>query len=68
MKNLPVLGLDGGMLSNFSSDPIGNEHRAAAIEKYVTVDISTRYNFECKIPPTFVEDSILRHKNFKQKS
>ena len=30
---------------NFSSDPIGNENRAAAIEKHVTVDISTQARF-----------------------
>ena len=30
---------------NFSSDPIGNGNRAAAIEKQVLVDISTPANF-----------------------
>ncbi len=33
---------------NFSSDPIGNENRA--VEKLVTVDISTLGHFLCKIP------------------
>ncbi len=30
---------------NFSSDPIGNENRAAAVEKQVTVDTSTPAQF-----------------------
>ena len=32
-------------MENFSSDPIGNENRAAAIEKKVIVDISTLTHF-----------------------
>ncbi len=52
-------GQESKIFDNFSSDSIGNENRAAAIEKLVTVEMSTQAHF-CKIPSTFVVKQLER--------